>query len=287
MEADSSILLKSWASGGLANAFTSALLNPLDVAKTRLQSAGRGADASMVSTFKILYAQGGLVGLYRPGLTASCVREMLSSGPRAGLYVPLRDTAIAYTGRPADSPSIKIAVAMACGVVGSIIGNPVDVVKIRLMAAADSQSSPSITTAQALTSCWRNEGWRGLYRGVLPSTLRGMSIAAGELATYDIAKHSLKQELLVSDGAPLHVIASLITGAVAAVVAAPFDVAKTLAMSAVPGQPGPSLSSLVRLKGPLVLFRGLLPSYLRLGPHALISFPVFEQLRGAMGLDFV
>lgn len=283
----STLLIKAWAAGGIANAVTSALLNPLDVAKTRLQSAKRGADVGMISTLRVLYAQGGVVGLYRPGLSASCFREMLSSGPRAGLYVPFRDAAIAYSGRSPDSVSIKIAVAMACGIVGSVIANPIDVIKVRLM-AADSHS-PAMTTAQALASCWRNEGWRGLYRGLVPSTLRGMFIAAGELATYDIAKSHLKQELLVKDGAGLHVAASLITGIVAACVASPFDVAKTLAMSAGPGQPGASvaLASLVRLKGPLVLFRGLVPSYLRLGPHALISFPLFEQVRFFLGLDYV
>ena len=38
---------------------------------------------------------------------------------------------------------------------------------------------------------------------------------------------------------------------------------------------------------PLSLFRGILPAYLRLGPHALICFPLLERLRAAMGLDYL
>lgn len=46
-----------------------------------------------------------------------------------------------------------------------------------------------------------------------------------------------------------------------------------------------TFTTLIKNEGPFVLFRGFLPSYLRLGPHALICFPVFEKLRLLVGLD--
>jgi len=54
----------------------------------------------------------------------------------------------------------------------------------------------------------------------------------------------------------------------------------------------PSLSTaifldLIRKEGIRALFRGWLPAYLRLGPHALISFPIFEQIRKLFGLDYL
>lgn len=39
--------------------------------------------------------------------------------------------------------------------------------------------------------------------------------------------------------------------------------------------------------GVRMFFRGWLPAYLRLGPHALICFPIFEQLRTLFGLDYI
>jgi dicarboxylate transporter 10 len=135
-----------------------------------------------------------------------------------------------------------------------------------------------------------------LAKGLLPSTLRASAIAAGELATYDIAKTALRAWLVARDGggggegAALHVAASLITGAVAAVVAAPFDLIKSRAMAS--SQGSETLRSVVRALAregnfPLSLFRGVLPAYLRLGPHALICFPLLEQLRRALSLDYI
>lgn len=217
---------------------------------------------------------------------------MLSSGPRAGLYVPVRDWAIATTACNKDSLLIKLSAASACGIVGSVIANPVDVVKVRAM--VDSRS-PSLISS--LRQVWREESIAGLYRGLFPSTLRACFIAAGELGTYDIAKTSLRGLFGENEGVGLHVVASLITGVVAAIVAAPFDVLKTQMMlpssSSIAGARGKeqglvaSAVNLVRAEGITVLLRGVVPSYLRLGPHALISFPLLEQLRKAFGLDFV
>ena len=80
---------------------------------------------------------------------------------------------------------------------------------------------------QALISLYTEEGFTGLYKGLWPSTLRGAFIAAGELATYDHAKATIKFYFNVGEGFFLHVISSLITGVVATTVAAPFDIIKT------------------------------------------------------------
>lgn len=288
-------LFWSWLAGGLSNAATSALLNPLDVCKTRMQAVQ--PRLGLLQTARIAVREQGFVrGLLLPGLTPSIVREMLSSGPRAGLYVPVRDWAIATTGSHKDSLLMKLLAASACGVVGSVIANPVDVVKVRMMVKS---SSPPLSTS--LFMVWREEGIRGLYKGLSPSTLRACFIAAGELGTYDIAKTSLRGLFGQSEGMSLHVAASLVTGVVAAVVAAPFDVLKTRMMlssssssaaGVVGGKGGEqglvaTALSLVRTEGTGALLRGVVPSYLRLGPHALISFPLLEQLRCAFGLDFV
>lgn len=299
--------LRSWLCGGVANAVTSALLNPLDVVKTRLQM-GHG-ERSLVSSVHSAWAEKGLWrGLYQPGLSASMIREMMSSGPRAGLYTPVRDLAIQQTGAPSDSLVIKLVSAMACGIVGSVIANPFDVVKVRLMAApmtTNTTSSPT-TTLSVLRSLHSLEGIAGLYRGLVPSTLRGCFIAAGELGTYDVVKTELRRRYPGpgqegGESVWLHITASLVTGVVAAVVASPFDVLKSrfMAGDVDVGESGVSATggqrrsvvraarSLFEQHGYRVFLLGVVPSYLRLGPHALICFPLFERLRAFAGLDFI
>jgi dicarboxylate transporter 10 len=47
------------------------------------------------------------------------------------------------------------------------------------------------------------------------------------------------------------------------------------------------LAATVRVEGPRALFRGWVPAYLRLGPHALICLPVFEQMRAFVGMEYL
>lgn len=74
----------------------------------------------------------------------------------------------------------------------------------------------------------------------------------------------------------LHVVTSLITGVVATTVAAPFDLIKSRTMAS--SDPADGFASillrLLRHEGPLALFNGWLPTYFRLGPHAILTFPL-------------
>ena len=72
-------LVKEWLAGGLANAITSAILNPMDVAKTRLQIQQKTNNAkfSISHTIKEMYQEEGLIGLWKPGLYPSMIREMV------------------------------------------------------------------------------------------------------------------------------------------------------------------------------------------------------------------
>lgn len=214
----------------------------------------------------------------------------MNSGARAGLYTTVRNQISVLCGNDAenkkDSLFPKICSALTTGTIGAVLANPVDVIKIRLM------SNPKLypTTLSAFPTIISKEGFIGLYKGVFPSTLRGAFIAVGELATYDHSKWMLKHYFCLNEGSLLHVCSSLITGLIATTVAAPFDMIKTRAMSQTSTSihnPIVFLSIIVKREGFLVLFRGWLPAYLRLGPHALICFPIFERLRHLMGLEYI
>jgi solute carrier family 25 protein 14/30 len=223
-------LFREWMAGGLANAFTSSLLNPLDVTKTVMQTTNLDnaprVQVSFLQTIRNIYKCDGLIGLWGPGLQASMIREMLNSGARAGFYVSVRDfinNLLQNDAKESSSLFNRILAASSTGTLGAVLANPIDVVKIRLMANPKSYQS----TYSALVTIYWEEGIAGLYKGLIPSTLRGAAIACGELATYDHSKHLLKAEFMMDDGPVTHVIASLITGFVAATVAAPFDLIKT------------------------------------------------------------
>ena len=100
--------------------------------------------------------------------------------------------------------------------------------------------------------------------------------------TYDIAKALLVDTLNMDPvKKSTHFSASLLAGLVATTVCSPADVVKTRIMNA-KGTSGGAvtiLTTAVKNEGVGFMFRGWLPSFIRLGPHTIVTFLVLEQLR--------
>mmetsp|Transcript_40031 Transcript_40031/g.87360 ORF Transcript_40031/g.87360 Transcript_40031/m.87360 type:complete len:318 (+) Transcript_40031:42-995(+) len=292
-EASPARITRDVLAGGAANAFTSAILNPMDVCKTRMQAEVRREGLAATHTgirgsFATLYRSEGLRGMWMPGLTATMIREMANTGARTGLYVAVRDVMKISGGADPDGDAgllVKAAAASATGSLGALLSNPLDVVKVRLLADSTRYSS----TLAAYPRLMIDEGLAGAFRGLAPNVLRGAFISVGEVACYDHSKHVLRDLLELQEGFFLHACASLVTGVCATTVAAPFDMIKTRTMNehVAAGTSADVLLHTLAIEGPQALFRGWVPAYFRLGPHALICFTVLEQIRRFMGLDYI
>jgi hypothetical protein len=193
-----------------------------------------------------LYSSDGFwYGLMQPGLLASCSREIFYSSLRFAIYPNLRNffrSDSHHLGFVAFSE--KFGAGLIAGAVGSSIANPADLLKIRM------QSEPGITgkdgrflsgprrgqfktyknTFEALKDILRTEGVRGLYRGVSATCIRSSLLTAGQLSSYDHSKQLFKATGLFSEGIPLHISSSIVSGFVAATFCAPADRIKTLLM---------------------------------------------------------
>jgi solute carrier family 25 (mitochondrial uncoupling protein), member 27 len=98
--------------------------------------------------------------------------------------------------------------------------------------------------------------------------------------------------LFRQDGPILHAMSSAVAGLVAATLGAPADVVKTRYMNQPTSPDGRGLlysSSLdclkqtVRAEGFQALYKGWLPTWLRMAPWSLVFFLSFEQLRRLTG----
>ena len=289
--------------GGLSTSIVSGVLNPMDVIKTRLQlhTGEFGTAGRALASARAIVAEGGLVGLWTPGLVASLAREMLYSGCTKGLYPLARDTVASLTrgggggerdgGGGGPGLADRALAAALTGTGGSFFANAVDVVKIRQF----EQPARYGSLLGALGAIAREEGVvRGLLlRGVSASAPRGAAIAIGEITTYDHTKATLRELDAFRPAAPggaepfaLHVVTSLVTGVVATTVAAPFDTLKSRVMASASALGvGGAARELFAREGARALFRGWLPCYFRLGPHAILTFPLLEQMRRALGLE--
>jgi len=80
----------------------------------------------------------------------------------------------------------------------------------------------------------------------------------------------------------------MIAGFIAAVVTSPVDVIKTRIMNQRGQQRYTSTLDCaiktLRTEGPLGLYKGFVPNWLRIGPHTVVTFIMFEQLRRLAGI---
>lgn len=226
--------------------------------------------SSMLGTFQYILRSDGLLGLYT-GLSASLLRQITYSTTRFGIYEELKTRLTKRNeGRP---PSFPVLVALSCtsGFIGGISGNAADICNVRMQHDAMLPPEQRRNYKHALDGMLRmarEEGLMSWFRGVLPNSLRAAAMTAGQLASYDTFKRLLIGYTPMTDGLTTHFTASFFAGVTAATVTAPIDVIKTRVMSA----SGKSISiptllrDLFAKEGPAWMFKGWVPSFLRLGP---------------------
>lgn len=179
-----------------------------------------------------------------------------------------------------------------------VIASPADLIKVRMQSDGCLTSQghrPRYTSlAHAFTTIAKTEGLRGLWRGVGPNAQRAFLVNMGELACYDQSKHWLIQQGITDDGIGAHTLASVMSGLSATVLSCPADVVKTRMMNqGVHSNPSSPLytSSIdclrktVRGEGVMALWKGFLPTWMRLGPWQFVFWVSYEQLRRVSGLS--
>lgn len=102
---------------------------------------------------------------------------------------------------------------------------------------------------------------------------------SAQLVSYDTFKTAFLGQGM-SDGLPLHALASFLSGTIATTICSPADVIKSRVMhSTDPLGPMHILTESLRKEGPGFLFKGWVPSWIRLTPNTIFIFVFLEQLR--------
>ncbi|KAK9448855.1 mitochondrial carrier domain-containing protein [Limtongia smithiae] len=257
--------------------------HPLDLAKVRMQTAAERGK-TMMQTIVHVHQVEGFLGLYK-GLSASMLRQATYSTTRFGTYEKLKDWA---AGGSDDTPPfyVILPLAMAAGWIGGAVGNPSDIVNIRMQNDLALDPEHRRNYRNALDGIWRmarEEGPQSLFRGLFPNTTRGVLMTASQMVSYDEFKELLVKVGLDAKSMTTHFGASMLAGLVATTVCSPVDVVKTRVMNAKDKhQPAfVILRDAIKQEGILFAFRGWLPSFIRLGPQTILTFIVLERLKAS------
>ncbi|KAL0822036.1 hypothetical protein ABMA28_005408 [Loxostege sticticalis] len=264
--------------GGMSGMMAISIVQPADLVKTRMQLRGPGEKRmTFLGMTRDIVNKEGVRGLYT-GLTAALFRQATYGTGRLGCFNGLMDIYKGSYGTP--SFAMKLVMAMVSGGFGAFIGTPAEVALIRM--TADGRLPPErrrnyTNVFNALSRIAREEGVTTLWRGAVATCTRALVVNGAQLGSYAQAREMLLSTF--GNGITLHFVSSMIAGFVTSVASLPVDMIKTQVQYAPKGTSQMSvLMSIVKNEGVLALWKGLLPTYLKIGPMTVLTFIFLEQL---------
>lgn len=273
-------LIESIALGGASCVFTVNFTHPIELVKTRMQVSGSGLTTTVGST----YAKEG-AGAFWKGIAWAWGREGSYASIKLGAYAPVRDA----LGAGKDSPFyLKFAAGAITGGVGSLFGNPFDVLKT--MAQTNQGKSDSL--GKTLGDFYAANGIGGFYRGISANIMRACVLNATKMGVYDIAK-GVVTESTGWERKDLRTTfcSAMVSGLAMTCTVSPFDRVRTALMNQGKVQ---QYSGFVDCAGQLAakdgitsFWRGFIPMWARFAPTATIQLVTIEFLYGVFGLKSI
>ena len=269
--------------GGLAGMTATAIIQPIDMIKVRLQLAGEGLSTgprpTPLSITREIIASGKAMDLYT-GLSAGLLRQAVYTTARLGFFDTFMKTAKKRAETAGQTIGFKerAAAGLSAGGLAAMIGNPADLALIRMQSDGlkpHAQRANYTSVVDALTRIARAEGIGALWAGALPTVARAMALNFGQLAFFSEAKTQLKSRTQLSPQAQT-LTASAIAGFFASFFSLPFDFVKTRLQKQSRGSDGKlpyngmfdCAKKVIAQEGWLRFYRGFSTYYVRIAPHA-------------------
>ena len=293
--------------GGL---ISTVLLYPLELVKTRMQvieSTGGVMQSqgyhSMYSATRTVLAKEGAAGLYQ-GLTPAAI----ASAGSWGFYFLLYENSKKRKLRNCDNGT-KLGTAdhllsgVEAGVVLVLAFNPLWLVKTRLALQGidTTRGKPYNGLIQTLKIIVKEEGFIGLYKGVVPALFL-TSHGAIQFASYEKLKEYSNSHYKATDSSAVPSWVPIITGGISKIFAStvtyPYQVIKSRLQQRpnveAPGSTNRDLRSMLhgnskysgfidciqkiwKLEGIRGYFRGVVPNALKVAPSAALTFFTYEE----------
>ena len=129
-----------------------------------------------------------------------------------------------------------------------------------------------------------------MWKGCAPTVMRAVVLNAAQLSTYAQGKQLLLKTPYFVDGTTTHLVASLISGFISTAVSIPIDMSKTRIQTMKNNEYKNAMDVIVKVvknEGPLALWKGFTPYFLRLGPHTVVRFIFQISLTASLHLSFM
>jgi solute carrier family 25 oxoglutarate transporter 11 len=288
-------LVQPFATGGIAGALATCVIQPIDMVKVRIQIAGEapGASRSPITIASTIIRNEGFASLYK-GLDAAIVRQLTYTTTRLGVF-RWASTQLKKEGEKTLPFYKKAFAGLFAGAVGAFVGTPADLALVRMQADTTlpvEQRRNYKGVGDAIRSIVRNEGLFGLWKGSMPTVTRAMALNMGMLATFDQGKEYFSGKF--GEGWTATLTASALSGFGASVMSLPFDFVKTRIQKQRPDANGvlPYKNSLdcamkvASREGPMAFYTGFPTYYARIAPHAMLVLLLVEVMESSLKRAF-
>ncbi|KAI4311415.1 hypothetical protein MLD38_036316 [Melastoma candidum] len=310
-------ICKSLVAGGVAGGVSRTAVAPLERMKILLQVQNPHSIkySGTIQGLKYIWRTEGFRGLFK-GNGTNCARIVPNSAVKFFSYEQASLGILwLYRQQPGNeeaqlTPLLRLGAGACAGIIAMSATYPMDMVRGRLTVQTDKSPRQYRGIFHALTTVFKEEGPRALYRGWLPSVIGVVPYVGLNFAVYESLKDWLVTANpfgLVQDN-ELSVTTRLACGAAAGTVgqtvAYPLDVIRRRmqmvgwkhASSVVVGD-GQSKAPLeytgmidafrktVRHEGFRALYKGLVPNSVKVVPSIAIAFVTYEVVKDILGVE--
>ncbi|KAI9341101.1 mitochondrial carrier domain-containing protein [Obelidium mucronatum] len=298
-----------------AGAVTTILLHPLDVVKIRFQVNDKdkgGIFRGTLRALRTIKAEDGFRGLYR-GLTANFLGATAAWGFYFSCYDSIKNQMQIYVdnhsatpvvqsftpdGKPIKTasrltPTHHLIASTITGVLTCFVTNPLWIMKIRMCSDRKVDPGAYQTFREGMSSMYRNEGIRGLYRGLVPA-LFGVSQKSFQFVAYEELK---KWRTARVGGGDLNRLGTLdymgmatVAKLFAMTITYPYQVVRARIQNQRGDAAGVYKTTLGTIRivykgeGLWGFYKGIGPNLIRVLPGSVLTFVVYE-VRGVSNFD--
>ncbi|TFK55973.1 mitochondrial carrier [Heliocybe sulcata] len=178
-------------SGGIGGITSQLSIYPIETLKTQMMSSTGEQKRTLLAAARRLWLLGGFRAYYR-GLTIGLVGVFPYSAIDMSTFEALKLAYLRSTGKDEPGVLATLSFGSVSGSVGATSVYPLNLVRTRLQASGSSGHPERYTgIMDVATKTYQRDGWRGFYRGLLPTLAKVVPAVSISYVVYERSKRQL------------------------------------------------------------------------------------------------